>query len=527
MAKSAAMMQSLGGGTVGAGVLLASGAVALWFAIFGGFVFFEDADSFFNYAASLLEFRFDPYFRTIGYPLLIVLSGFPWTGSIVPLLALQSTFAALTPWLAIRTFASFDRTAAVVAGVLCLASLTPFFFQNVFYHDGACLFFGFLAISFAADWFARQKLLYLYLSLGSAAFAYLIQPAVMGFIVGCAGAFLIFALPRGRQLMQVGTAFAVVAAIMVAVFVFHDWSLRQSGSQVHSLLGRQLFLNAYLRSGPNGGFDATGSAARALRQKLIDYFGGSASGATKDIIVANFGEQDYQTLFAPYEGQPTRLVEQMFAQPNSIYFNTLFILADEPNGVGDELYLDASLEYLFEHPVIVLGYFWDDFVSLVSGLPWTCRGQQVFPACRIFEPIIFYPAMSSVVVGPDEMPDKAYQFLISRAVPDGALIRSASFLWREVYYTLRLPLLIFMLIGWAAALRQSHPLRWPLTAAVIAYVVNIGIISLLVEPMFRYQVICFAVCTFAAGPGIYLTVSWLARGAIAGATQIRSRHAGT
>jgi hypothetical protein len=519
MAKSAAVMQSLGG-TVGAGVLLASGVVALWFAVSGGFVFFEDGASFFDYAVSLLEFRVDPYFRTIGYPLLIMLSGFPWTGSVVPLLALQASFAALTPWLALRTFAWFDRTAGVVAGVLCLASLTPFFFQNVFYHDGACLFFGFLAITFAAGWFARQKLIYLYLSLGSAAFAYLVQPAVIGFIVGCAGAFLIFALSRGRQLKHVGAALAIVAAIVAAVSVFHSWSLRQSGSQVHSLLGRQLFLNAYLRSGPYGGFDATGSAAQALRRKLIDYFDGQASGAAKNVIVANVEEQDYQILFAPY-------VQRMFAHPNYVYFETLLILTDEPNGVGDEFYLDASLEYIFDHPLIVLGYFWDDFVSLVSGPAWACRGRQVFPACRIFEPVVFFPAVSNIVLASNELPDRAYQFLISRAVSDHALVRSADFVWRQVYYTLRLPLLIFMLIGWAASLRQRLPLRWPLTAAVIAYVVNVGITSLLVEPMFRYQVSCLALCTFAAGPGIYLTASWLARGAIVGATQIRSRRADT
>ena len=157
MAKCAVIFEFLDG-KAGAAILAASAVVSAWFAAYGGFVFFGDSPMFFVYANQLFHYLHPGNnWYTIGYPLLILLTGFPVTGSLVPLLVVQAIFAALTPWLAFKTFAMFDRKAGIIAGIVCLASLTPFFFQNTFFHDGACLFFGFLSIAFASAFFAVSR----------------------------------------------------------------------------------------------------------------------------------------------------------------------------------------------------------------------------------------------------------------------------------------------------------------------------------------------------------------------------------
>jgi hypothetical protein len=264
-------------GKAGAALLISSALVALWFAVYGGFVFFVDATSFFGYANQLFHFRSGNYYYTLGYPLLIAITGFPVTGAVVPLLATQTAFAALTPWLAFKTFAAFERRAGIVACIVCLVSLTPFFFQNTFFHDGTGLFFGFLSTAFASMFFGVRRPRYIYLSTASATFAYFAQPAVIGFVIAYGGAFAVFALYHSRQLKHVAVAFGIFAASIVGFSNFQKWSLRQQGSNsLSSQLGRRLFFNEYLEGTPYGQFE--GAAADKLRDELIRFFESLSSG---------------------------------------------------------------------------------------------------------------------------------------------------------------------------------------------------------------------------------------------------------
>ncbi len=95
-------------------------------------------------------------------------------------------------------------------------------------------------------------------------------------------------------------------------------------------------------------------------------------------------------------------------------------------------------------------------------------------------------------------------------------MRAADSAWQWIYYDLRLPLLVSMLFGWVASFWGPRELRWTLGSFVAAYVANLLVFSLLVEPEFRYQMVGISMCAFAAGPGIYVLLSWLARAIRAG-----------
>jgi hypothetical protein len=479
-------------GWPGAMLLAASALAATWFALAGGIIFQDDADSFFSYATGL-DAETQPYFRAIGYPILIVLTGYPWTKSLVPLLGLQATFAALTPWLAFKAFGLVDISAGILAGVVCLASLTPFFFQNEFYHDGACLFFGFLSVTFAAYAFATHKPVYQYLSLISAAFAYLVLPVVIGFFIGCAAALMVWALYSRVPLTHFIESLCLSLAVMIGVSLFQTWSLRKySGpNTTTSLNGRLLFHNEYLQSAPFGGFDVAGGAGEELRRRLVDYFGDPAF--DQSFITSRVSEREYRDLFAPYVGQASLLVNQMFAHPNAEYYHILMVQSDTTGGVGDDVFFRAAVSYAIHHPLIVLGYVWENFVGLAVG----------YLSCGRLSKLYVY--LSS------DMPVEATRFLSSRKAPDGLLMRTADAVWCWNYTYVRVPAVLLVLFGWIASLFQPGPLRWTFGAIIIGYIGSLLVYSLLVLPGDRYQVLGMAILAFAAGAGVYSVAAGLGR----------------
>jgi hypothetical protein len=511
MAKFAVILR-LVDGRAGTALLASSALVSLYFALYGGFVFYADSNVFFSYANELAHLRPGSYFHTLGYPLLIAITGFPWTGSVVPLLAVQAAFATLTPWLAFKTFAPFNRNAGIAAGIVCLASLTPFFFQNTFFHDGTSLFFGFLSITFASIFFAVRRPRFIYLSLVSAAFAYFVQQAEIGFVAGTTGAFALFALYDRPQRKHVAAALGIFLASVGGFSAFQKLSSQQDAFA--GIIGRRLLFNEYLLGSLHEQF--AGAAADQLRAELVRYYGRPWSGEFSAYIKSRLGhgEDEYQDLFGQYEGRPVELVHRIFAQPNRQYYEQLFVLPDMPDGIPDKVFLQASLAYLYQHPLVVAGYTWAKFVDFAIALPWQCRGDKTFPACQISSGGSFFPAASErVSVPPGSMPDKAARFLTSRHVSRGILMRAADGAWQWIY-NFRLLLLASMLIGLVASFWRELELRWTLGAFVVAWVANMSVFSLFEGNEDRYQMVGIAMWAFAAGPGIYLLLSWLARAAV-------------
>jgi hypothetical protein len=502
------------GGIPGVATLVASSLVAAWFAIFGGLVFFIDSVDFFHYADRLRQLSMGSYFDTVGYPFLIVLTGFTRTGSVVPLLILQAIFAAIVPWLAFKTFEPFDRKAGAVAGAVCLASLTPYYFQNEFFHDGTCLFFGLLSIALASMFFHFHNARYIYLSISSATYAYLVQPAAIGFFVASWATFMLFSFFERSKAKHVLAASAIFAATAFGVSAFEKSAMRHySLTQPPSQLGRQIFFNEYLRGARYAKF--RGPAADDLRNALVDFFAKSPP-YLHGYISGKLENKDgtYQRLFGRYKDQPHELVREMFDEPNLAYFEVMWNLPDLPDKVPDRLFLRASLEYLYSHPLVVARYVSRNVVDFAIGPPWICSGDKAFPECRYMQIPAFPTALShQVVLARGRMPDKAYRFLTGRQASQGVLMKVAAGGWRWVYDNLRLPFVIAMLLGWVASFWNSSTSRWALGALVGAYGVSIALFSFLVDPQLRYQVLCFSICAFGAGAGAYFVLFCLIRAA--------------
>ena len=133
--------------TPGATILATSAAVAFLIFLTTGPVHFSDSSTYFAYSIAMSHFTVDTdaWFRTAGYPLLITATLYPWTFSMIGVLAVQALLAALIPWLIYRILLYARSTPFAVFGAL-LSNLTllRYQFQNLLYSDQAEMFLGIL-----------------------------------------------------------------------------------------------------------------------------------------------------------------------------------------------------------------------------------------------------------------------------------------------------------------------------------------------------------------------------------------------
>jgi hypothetical protein len=510
MRKSDFILQAAGG-KAACLLLAASALIAGWLAIFGGFVFYSDGAHFLNNATAMSHFQSGNYAFTSGYPLIILLTGYPLTGSVVPLLIVQAAFATLTPWLAFKTFARLDKWCGILAGLICLGSLTPFFFENFFYHDGTSLFFAFVALALASAFFASRRPRYIYLSVAGATLAYFAQPALIGFVIGCGGAFAVFSLSDRRQLKHVALAIGLFAVAVIGSSLLQDWTMGRAPEQ----MGERLFYNVYLEGGPAARF--SGPAADKLRSALIRFFGTHPSSEIGSYVNGRFrmvedGHDDYQDFYGQYEGRPAALVDRIFAQPNREYYEMMLDVRDFPDGVPDRLFLNASIAFIVRHPIVVLGYVWENLVDLTVGRAWSLTGPTMFSTSKHPNVSYFFPTRQEVVLSRGVLPDQTYAFLTSRQAPAGFLTRLANAAWDFVYNDVRPVLFWSMLVGWLASFWRGRTACWTMSTVVASYAATMLVFSFFVSPEFRYQIPGMAITAFAAGTGIHAVASWIIRG---------------
>jgi hypothetical protein len=394
--------------------------------------------------------------------------------------------------------------------LICLASLTPFFFENFFYHDGTGLFFAFAALALASAFFASRQARYIYLCVASATLAYFAQPALIGFVIGCAGAFAVFSLWESGLLKHVAMAVGLFAVAVIGSSLLQNWRM----GRVPEQFGQRLFYNVYLEGGPVAKF--SGPAADKLRSELIRFFGSHPSSEIGSYVNGRFrivedGHDDYQDLYGQYEGRPAALVDRIFAQPSREYYEMMLDLPLFPDGVADRVFLNASIAFIVRHPLVVLGYVWGNLVDLTVGRAWMLTGPTMFPASKHPFPSYFFPTRQEVMLPRGALPDRTYAFLTSRQVPRGFLVRSADTVWDFVYNDVRPALLGSMLLGWLASFWRGRAACLTMSAVVTAYAATMLVFSMLVSPEFRYQIPGMAITAFAAGTGIHAVASWIIR----------------
>ena len=113
-----------------------SSIVSLVILVWGEPTWYADSHSYIQFAETFSRRFYAPtlYWRTVGYPLVIILSG-AMTGSLLGLFILQAAAGAAIPVLSYLALAQTSRATRLAAGLVSIASLTPYCFIKTVYPD--------------------------------------------------------------------------------------------------------------------------------------------------------------------------------------------------------------------------------------------------------------------------------------------------------------------------------------------------------------------------------------------------------
>lgn len=93
-----------------------------------------------------LEFVPEAADRSVGFPFLLVLSGFYQNGSLIGITVIHGLMAMLMPILIYLTVVPISFVGAYYVGLASIISLGPFLFVKWLYHDQSYIFFSIVAL---------------------------------------------------------------------------------------------------------------------------------------------------------------------------------------------------------------------------------------------------------------------------------------------------------------------------------------------------------------------------------------------
>jgi hypothetical protein len=166
---------------VDAGKLALLGLGATTYFLFTSIYYFPaGADEFLYYARALAEGKtLAPAVsqRDIGYPFLLLLSGYTLNGSFIGITLIEAAFAILMPVLVYWSIVRASPTVAFYTGIVSIVSLAPIYFFKWIHHDQAYIFFIILVISLLANFLQSRQYGFLYCFTFAALAASFTRPA--------------------------------------------------------------------------------------------------------------------------------------------------------------------------------------------------------------------------------------------------------------------------------------------------------------------------------------------------------------
>jgi hypothetical protein len=385
--------------------------------------------------------------RDVGFPIVVLLSGYTLTGSIIGVAVIHAVFAILMPILIYAALYRLSYDIAYYTAIASIISLEPILFVKWMYHDQTYIFFLLLTAVVLALHIQTRRLSYLYLFTVAMLAASFTRPAGnLVFPVGLAVAYFSVRARLQHYLVCIG-----IFIVCSAAYAWHRYEIFDMGHQptMPSYTGEQVFYDLYLNSkeygirlssdlGPNMA-RITNSMRKLLQpnprdSKLIhDYLAGDPQQAPA------FAE----SYIFPFTAD--ELMNRTFDIPNAEYYFLLIASED------DQTFLGASWEVFKAHPWYVIRYTLRNaaFFTFRPGYahtrfnlnPWSPVGLEFFPRSQQLanEPI---DKRALREMHFDPLPGQPS--IIQRAV---AVITEK---WTNWYYDVVVLTDILMFIAWAA-----------------------------------------------------------------------------
>lgn len=482
--------------------LLVSALLAQLIALLGYDVFYSDSHTYTHYAVVLSKHEYEPSlgWRTMGYPALLLFTGFTATGSLAGILVLQAVTGAAMPLVARMALHPLD--AAPFVGWAMILSLVPYCFMNTIYPDQLYIFALTLTIALLIRWILGGSAAWLAGAFLSCLVLTYLRPAGLVVVVT-----LIVAPILQRRHRLYAAMYAGLFFVLILVPPSYE---RYGAPEKAGYLGAQVFYNAYLWSDKDA--FTTGSAAAEMRARIRAFFAAKPDRIHITELGPPMKEPVYQDLVGRLADNPEALVDAMFGKQHLHYYWLISSIMNlRPD--GGRILLLASLRHYLRHPdQIIRSTFWN-YIGLVLGPPrrfnlgdYAKRALADDPAYfEAFEWLGVVPGNNSFVT---EVSGFAYK------TKTGTMEAVQSYF--SSFYPIILPLsYLLMLVGLLAAWRPGPP-RQIILMIFSVHTINALPLAILVDSQFRYQMQGVPLAIIGAAVGVY----WL-RGALVPSLKLR------
>lgn len=468
--------------------------------------------------------------RDVGYPLLILLSGWPWTGSLVILFMFQASFSVAFPLMVYAMLWRISVIGAFIAGLTVIVSLVPYQFMKFVHHDQFHIFLMMLTVMLAVQFFSSRRLLYFFLSVIAALACIHTRPVSLLVFPLLLASFLIgeWALDRlrGRPAVAIAAPYFASVLLLALAGYANDAHRRAifdipAGQEEPQYLGAQLFYPVYINSADFGitiSSETGPHTARIIadfRRQLGD--DPSSSRRVQGVLSQRPSDSEFvRDEFLRFHDTDA-FVDHVFEKPNIIYWR---ILTDDFYGVDyrDEL-LRSAAEIALANPRYVLAYGWRNLRAMLfepgqGHSQWNSRGYHG-------QGMTLLPTVPDLAQAPGHLSETGIKEISVREarIPNWGrlLLEFAGKNYPGTYRTLVIATVIPMLLGFAIVIASllyrafggSHEtlkamlprLDAQLPVAAIASVFvfyHYAVVAFTVEPYIRYHEMTFILQVAAA-----------------------------
>jgi hypothetical protein len=518
-------------------IFLWSLTVGIVLFLFVPITYYSNSDSYMRYAKYLLGSAQNTliFFRTPGYPLLLILTGVFAFDSFLGLMLSQLAMAVVVPLLVYSIIATYNRRVAYYAALFSIASLVPYGFMKAVLTEQMYMSTLLLAIWVATRFFATKRFRHIYITSIVLFVLLLIRPVAQYMFVVFLLTVLIFEFRRTRKV-----AIHVLCAFVLVVVLIQGWaSLRNRimpEVRVHStvtnmtnMAGRLLFYNVYLAGGhwnnealvSGEPLDqpreftrcSDGPASTEFINLLRVWLTPERIAATKQGLFETQVENEF--FYERHAGDPSALVDQIVRSPSLTYYFFLWRALDDALGPAqaDRLFFRMSLEILSRRWSLGPRYLLRNAYFFATGLP-----ADYIPALHPnYNLKVSQPNLAGIV---SYTPCVPYNGILSRDLADELKFRLGGdvnsgvrkglyLLWSPLYLVLRPVVFVLMLAGPFVLWRTEYA---PVALLSVLFVIyHLLIVCVFVMPIDRYVIETLLVELLVAAPALVGVVRVLGR----------------
>jgi len=385
-------------------IIAISSIIALAIFLFTDPVFFNpDSIEYLKYAHAISRFTVSSvaYSRTAGYPLLLVATLYPWTFSVIPILAVQACCMALIPLIIYKTLRFISpRTAFYGAGFI-IATLIPYTFQTYLFPDPMQVFFSIVFCYVVVRYiFERTTKIMVRMFLFYLAISFFRPPFLLYYFI--IAAVVAMAVWQDRKhlafyLKPFITLTLLISSIHIFASTLDTYLYMRKGVERKSLVGKMVFLNAFTRSTSVKGAFTDGKHTAIMHAKLVSFFKDAPLELRSPKTLFAGYSPAIAKYFDAYKSDPEQMTNALLNMRSNYIWNILRNISDnwlDSNRDINRLFGQVALEQYRLHPKIFLNVVTTGFsyyLGIRACKPPSIHSSAEEYACQFWPP--YYTAV--------------------------------------------------------------------------------------------------------------------------------------